>query len=78
MAKKSAVEKNKRRERMALAIGDRRSGKTVGTCALAVATNIDAPRINWHGLITWVVGVARPEMQELDRYLTWLMPSASI
>ena len=66
----------KRRERMALAIGDRRSGKTVGTCALAVATNIDAPRINWHGLITWVVGVARPEMQELDRYLTWLMPSA--
>jgi hypothetical protein len=66
----------RRRERMALAIGDRRSGKTVGTCALAVATNIDVPKIGWHGLITWVVGVARPEMQELDRYLTWMMPAA--
>lgn len=65
-----------RKHRMALGIGDRRSGKTVGTCALTIATAIEVPRIGWHGLIAWVVGVARPEMQELDRYLTWMMPSS--
>lgn len=66
----------KRANRMALAIGDRRSGKTVGTCALATSTAIEVPRVGWHGLIAWVVGPARPEMQELDRYLSWMMPAA--
>lgn len=66
----------KRKNRLALAIGARRSGKTVGTCGLAVATAVEVPRVGWHGLIAWVVGTARPEMQELDRYLTWMMPAA--
>lgn len=69
-------EGHKRQQRMALAIGDRRSSKTVGTCALSLATAVEVPRIGWHGLIVWIVGVSRPEMQELDRYLQWIIPAA--
>ncbi len=61
---------------LGLCVGDRRAGKTVGTLGAAVATSIEVPRIGWHGLITWVVGVTRPEMQELDRYLRWMLPAA--
>lgn len=61
---------------LGLAVGDRRAGKTVASLGCAVATNVEVPRIGWHGLITWVVGVTRPEMQELDRYLQWMLPAA--
>lgn len=61
---------------VSLAIGDRRAGKTVASLGCAVATCVDVPRIGWHGFIAWVVGVTRPEMQELDRYLQWLLPAS--
>lgn len=61
---------------LGLCLGDRRAGKTVGALGAGVATNIEVPQIGWHGFLTWVVGVTRPEMKELDRYLRWLLPAA--
>lgn len=60
---------------LSLAIGNRRAGKTVGTMSCVTYGNLRCPRVGWHGLITWIVGVTRPEMQELDRYLRWLLPA---
>ena len=61
--------------RLAVAIGDRRAGKTVAALQIGVASAIAQPRVGWHGFIEWVVGVSRPEMEELDRYLRWLLPA---
>ena len=61
---------------LGLKIGDRRAGKTVVLLLAGVATCIEVPLVGWHGLLCWAVGVSRPEMQEMDRYLQWLMPAA--